>query len=66
MSFDTFTHALEVLALGFLFSAVVAVAVGTWIEDNNSCDELPLQRPRLTPDPPQVRKVTFFDQDAPA
>lgn len=57
-------HFVEVLALLSLAVFVVAVAVGTFLDDNSECDELPMQRRRVTPEPPLVRKVTFFDQDA--
>lgn len=60
--FDTFLQAFEVLVLVLLISTVLAVAVGTFLADNSECDDLPLQRPRLTPEPPRVRKCPF-DQD---
>lgn len=63
MTFDTFTHALEVVLLIFLFSGVCAVAVGMFLEDHSECDVLPLQRPRSVPEPPRVRLLPY-DQDA--
>lgn len=63
MTFDTFTHVIEIVALVLLFSGVIAVAVGTFLEDNSECDVLPLQHPRLTPEVPSVRLLPF-DQDA--
>lgn len=63
MTFDTFTHVLEVAVLVFLFSGVTAAAVGTFLHEHFACDELPMQRLRLTPEVPTVRKLPF-DQDA--
>lgn len=57
-------HLLELAVLFTLFSSLLAVAIGTWLEDNSACDELPMQHLRSTPEPPVVRTFTFFDQDA--
>lgn len=38
---NTFTHVIEIAALVLLFSSVIAVAIGTFLEDNSECDELP-------------------------
>lgn len=65
MTFDTFTHVLEVWLLVNLFGLILWVAVCTFLEDNSECDELPMQHPRTTPEVSTVRKMPF-DQDATA
>lgn len=62
MTLDAVVHVTGVVVLVLLFSALVGWAVGTWLEDNSECDELP-SRQRVTPEPPRVR-LCPFDQDA--
>lgn len=54
-----------VVVLVLVFSTVIGAFVGTWLEDNSECDDLPMQHPRSLPEPPRVR-LCPFDQDASA
>lgn len=64
VNLDTILQAIAWLVVAGLFAGFGVLWLLAAIEDNSACDELPLQRLRVTPDPPRVTTFTLFDQDA--